>query len=87
MAHFAEIDNNNLVIRVVVIANEQIIDGNGVESETLGKIKCQQLFNGGNWIQTSYNGNIRGVYAGIGYYYDEVLDKFIEPESEEIIEE
>ena len=78
MAHFAQIDNNNVVIQVVVIANQELLE-DGVESESKGIEFCQQLF-GGNWIQTSYNGNIRKNYAGIGYTYDAVRDAFIAPE-------
>lgn len=74
MAHWAEIDENNLVIRVVVGDNN---DPNGDEG-------YKWLINnlGGKWVKTSYNGNIGGRYAGIGYYYDEELDEFIEPERE-----
>lgn len=77
MAHFAELDENNNVLRVVVVANDVIIE-DGVEKEQLGKDFCQQLF-GGNWIQTSYNGTIRKNYAGTGYTYDMTRDAFIPP--------
>lgn len=75
MAHFAELDENNIVKQVIVVHNNELLD-NGVESETKGIAFCQSLF-GGNWIQTSYNGNIRKNYAGIGYTYDAVRDAFI----------
>lgn len=76
MAHFAELDNNNIVTRVIVVANEDITDTNGNESEELGKQFCSQ-FGDGTWVQTSYNGNFRKNYAGIGDTYDAVRDAFI----------
>jgi hypothetical protein len=78
MAHFAQLDDNNVVTQVIVVANEELLD-NGVESEAKGIAFCQSLF-GGNWKQTSYNGNIRVRYAGIGYTYDVERDAFIEPQ-------
>lgn len=78
MAHFAQIDNNNIVTQVIVVANEELLD-NGVESEVKGVAFCQSLF-GGNWKQTSYNGNMRKNYAGIGYTYDSDRDAFIAPQ-------
>lgn len=80
MAHFAELDENNLVKQVIVVHNNELLD-NGVESEAKGIAFCQSLF-GGNWKQTSYNGNIRKNYAGIGYTYDEERDAFIPPKPE-----
>lgn len=79
MAHFAELDENNIVLRVVVINNSDIIDENGIESETKGILFCENLL-GGRWIQTSYNANFRKHYAGIGYKYDELKDAFIPPQ-------
>lgn len=78
MAHFAELDQSNIVLRVVVVSNDDIKDANGVESELLGRQFCTNLF-GGNWIQTSYNNNFRKNYASIGYQYDFSRDAFIEP--------
>lgn len=78
MAHFAQIDNNNIVTQVIVVANEELLD-NGVESEVKGVAFCQSLF-GGNWKQTSYNANIRKNYAGIGYTFDAGRDAFIAPQ-------
>jgi hypothetical protein len=77
MAHFAQLDNNNIVTQVIVVANNELLD-NGVESEAKGIAFCQSLF-GGNWKQTSYNGNIRKNYAGVGYIYDSDKDAFIAP--------
>ena len=78
MAHFAEIDSNGVVQRVIVVGNKDTSDAQGNEKESIGKAFCERLF-GGNWVQTSYNGNIRKRYAGIGYTYSEVLDAFITP--------
>ena len=77
MAHFAQLDNTNTVIQVIVVHNNELLD-NGVESEAKGIAFCQSLF-GGNWKQTSYNANMRKNYAGIGFTYDESLDAFIPP--------
>lgn len=79
MAHFAKLDENNVVIKVIVVNNNELID-NGQELEAKGIAFCQSLF-GGNWKQTSYNGNIRKNYAGIGYIYDSDRDAFIPPKS------
>ena len=68
MAHFAKIEDG-LVTQVIVVNNEVIKDENGTEQETLGIEFCQSLF-GGEWVQTSYNGNFRGVYATIGDSWD-----------------
>lgn len=78
MAHFAELDSNNVVLRVIVVGNKDTADANGVEKEHIGAAFCERLF-GGNWKQTSYNGNKRKNYAGIGYTYDPVRDAFIPP--------
>lgn len=77
MAHFAELDANGIVTQVIVVNNNELLD-NDVESESKGIAFCQSLF-GGTWVQTSYNGNIRKNYAGIGYIYDEARDAFIPP--------
>ena len=81
MAHFAELDENNIVTEVIVVHNNELLDENGNESETKGIAFCQSLL-GGNWVQTSYNGTVRKNYAGIGYTYDEGRDAFIAPEPE-----
>lgn len=71
MSHWAEIDENNIVLRVLV----------GDNNDPAGDEGYQWLINnlGGTWIKTSYNANIRKNYAGVGYYYDEALDAFIPP--------
>ena len=78
MAHFAQLNDQSIVTQVIVVANEELLD-NGTESETKGIEFCQSLF-GGKWKQTSYNGNIRKNYAGIGYTYDSQRDAFIPPQ-------
>lgn len=78
MAHFAELDENNIVIQVIVIDNNDCLDENGQESEAKGIEFCQNLLGGNKWIQTSYNHNFRGLYAGVGYKYDEENDVFID---------
>lgn len=70
MAHFAELDENSVVIRVVVTDNDYPNEGYDWLIETLG----------GTWVQTSYNAKIRGKFAGIGDTYDAILDEFIAPE-------
>ena len=77
MAHYAELDENNIVIRVIVVNNNELLDENELESEQLGIDFCVQHY-GGQWIKTSYNGNFRGQFAGIGMIYDEQMDKFVE---------
>ena len=78
MAHFAELDENNVVKRVIVVANKDTADADGNEKESIGVAFCQKLL-GGKWVQTSYNGSIRKNYAGIGYTYDTALDAFVPP--------
>jgi hypothetical protein len=72
MSHWAEIDNTNTVIRVVV----------GDNNDPAGDEGYQWLIDnlGGTWVKTSYNGNIRYNYAGVGHTYDAVRDAFIAPE-------
>ena len=70
MAHFAQLDENNVVTNVIVVSNDDTSDSNGVESESIGVAFCQKLLGAEtNWKQTSYNGNMRGNYAGIGMTY------------------
>ena len=78
MAHYAKIDANNVVTQVVVIDNKDTADASGVEKEHIGAAFCERLF-GGTWKQTSYNGNIRKNYAGIGYTYRADIDAFVPP--------
>jgi hypothetical protein len=69
MAHFAELDQNNIVVRVLVTDNDFPNEGYDWLVETLG----------GTWVQTSYNARIRKNFAGVGFTYDEALDAFIPP--------
>ena len=78
MAHFAEIDSNNFVLRVIVVDNIDTSTPDGTEVESIGVAFCQRLF-GGNWLKTSYNGNIRKNYAGMGYTYNAGLNAFVPP--------
>ncbi len=78
MAHFAELDETNIVKQVIVVHNNELLDENGNESEQKGIDFCVNLL-GGTWVQTSYNATIRKNYAGIGYLYDPILDVFITP--------
>jgi hypothetical protein len=78
MAHYAQIDANNVVTQVVVIDNKDTADASGVEKEHIGAAFCERLF-GGTWKQTSYNGNKRKNYAGIGYTYRADIDAFVAP--------
>lgn len=78
MAHFAELDENNKVLRVIVVDNKDTSTADGVEKESIGVAFCEKLF-GGTWVQTSYNGNFRKKYAGIGDSYNQTLDAFVPP--------
>jgi hypothetical protein len=80
LAHFAALDENNIVTQVIVVANEDTSDANGVEVEEIGVAFCKKLLGADTrWKQTSYNNNMRVRYAGIGYSYNEELDAFIPP--------
>ena len=79
MAHFAKLDENNVVTQVIVVDNKDITDPfTGQEDEILGIAFCKKLL-GGNWVQTSYNGNLRVRYAGVGYTYNRAIDAFVAP--------
>ena len=81
MAHYAELDSTNNVLKVHVLNNEVITDSDGNEQEQVG-VDFLTNHNGGvGWYkQTSYNGNFRKNYAGIGYTYDSTRDAFIPPQ-------
>jgi hypothetical protein len=81
MAHFAQIDENNIVVKVIVINNNELLDENGIELEEKGIQFCKSLFgNNTNWKQTSYNNNFRKNFACVGYRYERQGDSFIPPE-------
>lgn len=69
MAHFAEVDTNDVVLRVLVVGNDQEHRGQ--------EFLADDLALGGTWVQTSYNGNMRKNYAGVGFTFDRVRDAFI----------
>ena len=77
MAHFAKIGLNSKVIDVLTVHNNELLDANGVEQEVNGIDFLTKLTGWSIWKQTSYNGNIRKNFAGIGYTYDEDRDAFI----------
>lgn len=74
MAHFAKLNSENVVDQVVVLHN------NDAPDEISGVTFLNNLFGAANWVQTSYNGNIRKNYAGLGYVYDSGRDAFIAPQ-------
>jgi len=78
MAHFAKLDENNVVLAVHVVNND-VITIDGVESEQVGVDFLASLHGHLKWKQTSYNGNMRKNYAGIGDIYDPIRDAFIKP--------
>ena len=84
MAHFAELDSNNVVVQVLVVGNDKLTDKSGQEQEQLGIAFLHKLFGADTrWVQTSYNANFRVKYAGIGDTYDAAADAFISPPAPE----
>ena len=79
MAHFATLNESNIVTRVEVINNDVILDGDGVEQEQLGIDFLTALYGAGNYKQTSYNNSMRKNYGGVGFTYDASRDAFIPP--------
>jgi len=81
MAHFAELDEHDNVLRVIVVADADTSDVDGNEIESIGVAFCQRLFGANTrWAKTSYNGNIRKHYAGVGFTYNSTLDAFVPPQ-------
>ena len=80
MAHFAKLDDNNIVLAVHALDNHVTADSEGVEDENIGVAYLTKIHKHSNWKQTSYNDNFRKQYAGIGYTYDTAKDKFIKPQ-------
>ena len=80
MAHFAKLNESNIVLEINVVNNNELLDENGHESEAKG-VAFLTVWSGGytKWKQTSYNATIRKNYAGIGYTYDTTRDAFISP--------
>lgn len=83
MAHFVKVEENGLITQAIVVANEDCGGGTFPESEPVGQAFLASLGLEGQWLQTSYNSNFRGKYAGVGRTYNSVLDVFEEPEIEE----
>jgi hypothetical protein len=80
MAHFAQLNDNSVVLQVTVVNNKTIGNLPFPESDPIGAAFCRFLFGADTiWVQTSYNANFRKNYAGFGYVYDPVLDAFIAP--------
>ncbi len=98
MAHFAQLDENNVVLQVIVVHNNELVESKDtvvnedgsvsvsvVESEAKGIAYCQSLFGADTrWVQTSYNNSFRGHYAGVGNIYDAENNVFVGPVVEEI---
>jgi len=81
MAHFAKLDENNIVTEVLVVNNDVLLKADGdTESEYKGKTFLNSLFGSATWVQTSYNGSMRKQFAGIGYSYDSTNDVFVAPQ-------
>ena len=79
MAHFARVDEQNVVREVIVISDDVAPDP-APDNESAGRAFIANVLGlAGEWKQTSYNGNFRGRYAGLGYTYDPDLDKFVAP--------
>ena len=86
MAHFAQV-TDNIVRNVIVINNSDCGGGDYPDSEPIGQAFIDSIGIEGNWMQTSYNNNFRGTYAGQGMTYDPTLDEFISPQPEEPLSE
>jgi hypothetical protein len=82
MAHFAQVINN--VVQQIVVVNNEVLENKPFpESEDIGVAFCKSLYGENTeWLQTSYNSNFRGIYAGVGMVYNPVTDEFIIPEIE-----
>jgi hypothetical protein len=78
MAHFAKLDTNNIV-QTVVVVNNDVCGSDFPSSESVGQQFLAACGLGDGWKQTSYNGNFRGKYAGIGDKYDAEADEFVSP--------
>lgn len=87
MAHFAQLNSENVVINVIVVSNEDILDKEGMESEMVGINFCKSLYGQDTtWVQTSYNSNFRKIYARPGSIYDYERDVFYPPKPLDEIE-
>jgi len=87
MAHFAEVDEYQIVRSVIVVDNSDCGGGDFPDSEPIGQAFIASIGIDGDWLQTSYHGNFRGQYAGQGMTYDPTLDEFVSPQEEEPLSE
>ena len=85
MAHFAQ-GTDNIIRNVIVIDNSDCDELDFPDSEPIGQAFIASIGIDGEWLQTSYNGNFRGTYAGQGMTYDPTLDEFVSPIQLEVIE-
>ena len=83
MAHFAQVDEYQIVRNVIVVGNSDCGGGEFPESEPIGQDFIASIGIEGDWLQTSYNNNFRGHYAGQGMTYDPTLDEFVSPQPAE----
>jgi len=86
MAHFAQVDEYQIVHNVIVIDNSDCAGGDYPDSEPIGQAFIASIGIEGDWLQTSYNNNFRGTYAGQGMTYDPTLDEFVSPVETEVVE-
>ena len=86
MAHFAQVDEYQIVRNVIVINNSDCAGGDFPDSEPIGQAFIAAIGIDGDWLQTSYNNNFRGQYAGQGMTYDPTLDEFVLPMQPEVLE-
>jgi len=83
VAHFAQVDEYQIVRNVIVVNNSDCGGGDFPDSEPIGQAFIASIGIDGDWLQTSYNNNFRGQYAGQGMTYDPTLDEFVSPQEEE----
>ena len=81
MAHFAKVNDDNVVQTVIVVSNDDCAGGTFPESEIPGQTFIASCGIAGRWLQTSYHANFRGKYAGIGDVYDAATDTFVTPQA------
>jgi len=87
VAHFAQVDEYQIVRNVIVVNNDDCGGGDFPDSEPIGQAFIADIGITGDWLQTSYHGNFRGQYAGQGMTYDPTLDEFVSPQPEEPLSE
>jgi len=81
MAHFAQLDENSVVLQVIVVNNVELLNEENVESEAKGIAFCKSLYGlDTNWVQTSYSGSFRRLFAGVGFTHNETENIFIYPQ-------